>query len=407
MAWGSLLLAILACLLCLGADPIDARTDPATGKIRLLYIGDPWSFQQNRIVLDWIQAEPRFEMTVVPADLEVMMLSESVRFTRLYLPRNYASLNSSYDVLIPNNISPRVIETRIIEFFRQGVEREGIGSYFVGFDYWGGTNDIDFWKALSFYDVLPCEIDTETYQYPSDGKIYWDVLTREPLFAVPADLDGVVMFVNRGGDIFPRPGSVVHAVWSQRRTPSLVTGGYGGGTTLQLDQAWNDFSVESMQEFRYFPDLVYNHLYFVAGVDSPQDVEFAHRTRELFIDVRARRTVTLSLLDFVEIFGANVEDVEDDLGRMDDERRGAERDYIAGDYEGASETLKDILDRYGLVEGRLAKIKANALIWIYVSEWLTVTGTGLLCGFTLWTLMVRRRLYRDVETTRLQERLRD
>lgn len=111
----------------------EARVAPDSGKIRLLYIGDPWSFQQNRIVLDWIRAEPRFTMTVVPADLEVMIFSGSVRFTRLYLPRDYESLNSSYDVLVPNNISPRVIETRILEFFRQGVEQEGIGTYFVGF----------------------------------------------------------------------------------------------------------------------------------------------------------------------------------------------------------------------------------------------------------------------------------
>lgn len=380
-----------------------ARTSPATGRIRLLYIGDPWDFAENRVVLGWFRAEPRLEITVVPADLEVMTLSDSVRFTRLYLPRNFHTLNASYDVIIPNNISPRVIETKVLEFFQRGVEDEGIGAYFVGFDYWGGTNDIGFWQAMSFYDILPCDIDTSTYQYPTDGKIYWEVIQRDPLFALPAGLEGVVMFDNRGGDIIPRPGSVVHAVWKQRGTPALVTGTYNRGVTLQLDQAWNDFDLYYMREFRYFPDLVYNHVYFVAEVDAPSDVEFAHRTRELFIDVQARRTVTLSLLDFVEIFGANTKAIEDEIARLDDDRREAERSYIDGEYTSASETLKGILSEYGVLEDQLARVKGNALLWIYLSEWIVVTGASLICGFGLWTLMVRRRLYREVGITRFEK----
>jgi len=35
-----------------------------------------------------------------------------------------------------------------------------------------------------------------------------------------------------------------------------------------------------------------------------------------------------------------------------------------------------------------------------VIEWLAVTGTSMVCGFLLWLLMIRRRLYREVRTTR-------
>jgi hypothetical protein len=45
-------------------------------------------------------------------------------------------------------------------------------------------------------------------------------------------------------------------------------------------------------------------------------------------------------------------------------------------------------------------LKDRALFWIYVIEWLSVSGTFLLAGFVLWTLMVRRRLYRQVASTR-------
>ena len=49
------------------------------------------------------------------------------------------------------------------------------------------------------------------------------------------------------------------------------------------------------------------------------------------------------------------------------------------------------------------RLKDHVLVWIYLIEWLTVTGVFLVAGFTLWTLMIRRRLYREVAVTRIVE----
>ena len=46
--------------------------------------------------------------------------------------------------------------------------------------------------------------------------------------------------------------------------------------------------------------------------------------------------------------------------------------------------------------------KDAALFWVFVTEWLVVTASGLICGAVVWTLMVRRRLYREVTVTRLE-----
>ncbi len=53
------------------------------------------------------------------------------------------------------------------------------------------------------------------------------------------------------------------------------------------------------------------------------------------------------------------------------------------------------------MEGESVRIRRRALMWIYLTEWLVVTGTAMFCGFVLWTLMVKRRLYREIETTKL------
>jgi hypothetical protein len=46
------------------------------------------------------------------------------------------------------------------------------------------------------------------------------------------------------------------------------------------------------------------------------------------------------------------------------------------------------------------RLRERALLWVYVVEWLAVTGTLLVCGMVLWTLMIRKRLYRQVAVTR-------
>jgi hypothetical protein len=46
------------------------------------------------------------------------------------------------------------------------------------------------------------------------------------------------------------------------------------------------------------------------------------------------------------------------------------------------------------------KAKDRALIWIYISQWMVTTAVA---GVTLWWLMVRRKLYREVTTTQLRQ----
>lgn len=46
------------------------------------------------------------------------------------------------------------------------------------------------------------------------------------------------------------------------------------------------------------------------------------------------------------------------------------------------------------------KVKERALMWVYLIEWSVITGTFGVVGFATWTLMLRKRLYREVETTR-------
>ncbi len=64
--------------------------------------------------------------------------------------------------------------------------------------------------------------------------------------------------------------------------------------------------------------------------------------------------------------------------------------------------LEDAIAGMQAVSQEAEKAMHRALIWVYVSEWFVVTGTSLASAFVLWTLMVRRRMYREVDITRLR-----
>jgi hypothetical protein len=56
---------------------------------------------------------------------------------------------------------------------------------------------------------------------------------------------------------------------------------------------------------------------------------------------------------------------------------------------------------YGVSEAADRAMR-RALFWVYVSEWFVVAATSMICAVLVWTLMVRKRMYREVEATRLR-----
>jgi len=46
-------------------------------------------------------------------------------------------------------------------------------------------------------------------------------------------------------------------------------------------------------------------------------------------------------------------------------------------------------------------LKNAAMRWVFLSEWLVVTGTFCISGISVWSLMVRRKAYRAAATTRV------
>ena len=139
----------------------------------------------------------------------------------------------------------------------------------------------------------------------------------------------------------------------------------------------------------------------MAGLPYPKDLELVHLIRERFVAYQQRRKATYAVIDFVQRFGARTVRVERRLDSMTDLYREAARDYLQSRYEEASARLDELFSQFPEIDSELIKAKQRALMWIYIVEWSTVSAASLICGLILWSIMVRRRLYREVSTTRM------
>jgi hypothetical protein len=64
--------------------------------------------------------------------------------------------------------------------------------------------------------------------------------------------------------------------------------------------------------------------------------------------------------------------------------------------------MKEVQRQLEELSNEAIKIKDQALFWVYAIDWAAVSSTMLVCGFVLWSLMVKRKAYREVRTTRLR-----
>jgi hypothetical protein len=153
--------------------------------------------------------------------------------------------------------------------------------------------------------------------------------------------------------------------------------------------------------WKYYGDFSSNLMIYLAKRPVPQDVNLVHATRSRIFTTRTRISLLLNLMEFIEDFGANTNVLMVDLDEVNDMITSSMEVYIDLRFEDVLEAYKSIDDVLEVIEEEAMDLKDRALLWVFIIEWLAVTATGLIAGVVLWSVMVRRRLYREVGATRL------
>lgn len=159
-----------------------------------------------------------------------------------------------------------------------------------------------------------------------------------------------------------------------------------------------------LMQWDYFSDFATNLMLYCSKRSIPEDLNLVHTVRTLLAQLNYRRTLISSLIDFIERFGANPKRVVLAVAEFDEMKGHVDDLYLQQDFDQALDTAKEGLELMDTAEEAAEKAKNEALLWIYISEWLSVSATSLICGLVIWTLMIRRKLYREVATTALRSR---
>lgn len=408
---GAMTAIFLAAGLCTGIDPVKIL-----GMGTLLPTDTP--------VFSWCNDDPLMVLTIIPTRFGAISYEaeDAKRLIRLYFPRKFDE--TTVDVLLFSAGDVVHYTSSQIATMTSGV-RGGVAAMADC----GGTSAIlqyiEPWVASGIGEIFPNDVAavlsagytfvTGTYPGYFLKGIPYTVRVRtdapgnpfSPFLAV--GIEQVHGFAPR--NMIPRPGSTILAdmVGAQgflkSEPPFSVTWEYENGRTLVVSEwlghpFWGDYGADIHQsENRYGHEMFLNLVLYLAGRPISQDIVEMHRTNQDREEMRFRRDNVISAIDFAASFGVNTQSVAEELATIDARMKEADALYLDGEFGQSSETVASCISSLEDLFGKTLALKDMALAYLYLSEWLAVTGTLVICGSVLYEVMVRRRVYRVVGTT--------
>jgi hypothetical protein len=398
-AFGFALLLLLLCLIPVaqGAQRINALLIGMVG--------------QGALPEAYFKEDPLISYVAVPCrDAMFPDLQTAMKFIRLYFPRRYEEMEM-YDLIILQSASfeqlPQKNEVWIYDRIREGAGGWNDGSVFsiVGQIHGSWANSI---TQEAFPNDAPAvvargsggESPSEWYTVDVVEEYPHPVLTP----FLPYGIESIASATSRY--VIPREGSRILAYQvgnfpGQRNVPWLVAWEYEKGRTMTCGGfLWA--TIFAVQEFEYGADLTMNLVLYMAQRDLIEDLDVYHTLKEDFRAYRNSVSYIISLSDFIDKLGVTTTKIQDEIMALENVWRSASEYYLEQDFTSCRETLYEGFARFEEAETLTMKVKDAAMMWIYFVEWLATVGTLFISGFVVWTLMVRRKLYREVETSKVR-----
>jgi len=388
-----LLLAILACAV-LALPAAEARL------IHILYTGDPYP---GRTPYPYMKMDPMLRVTPIQASQAhyAGISQEDIRRSiRQYMPRTYDELVEDYQVIIISDSNVNSFLPEHLAWFHDAVNESGLGLVMVGgFETFGARGYPD-WGATPVGSVLP--VTTQPGRY-LEGRVRIKDYQNPFIKSLPFSDDLPFMKSYPCNLVRLRLGADLLAEAKILETgelnPFLAVWMYGRGRTFAMTGDWTPGGGMVFMEWKYYPDFVSNLMIYLAQDELPENLAVVHSVRRSMQQFSMRRNLLFREIDFIERFGANTRPVLKEIEKLDLERKAVDTLYLNHEFDSASERLSALLDRISEIESLAARLRDRALFWIYLVEWLAVTGAALLAGVAVWSLMVRKRLYREVGVT--------
>jgi hypothetical protein len=404
----------LALLLIIATIPFSlGKTDPSSGHIRIIGIGESY-YPETRFP-HLIRADPRLRYQPIPAnwyegsfDSVGTGREDVMRFIRQYMPKNYPNFVENYDVVVLSDFEVDVITPMQFTWMEKAVREEGagLGKYEMNWDP-GHFGTFDMLVSSAVYPVFPASLWSKAIPRPLEGvePVPLNLTGRPPGTPHPVvDLPGMRNYRILGSGDYgfevPREGAITVAKFVPNKQDALIIRPYGNGHALTCVPGLDKIDGASITSWPFVVDFWINQMWYLAGEAIPEDIELVHQLRSDSLTYHSEKGLAISVIQFVEKFGATTGELYELLDEADDIKRESDRLYMEERYEESLDRLREAFEGLIRLGERSVEAKESALFWVYTIEWLAVTGTMTLVGFVLWSLMVRRRLYREVQVTR-------
>jgi uncharacterized membrane protein len=373
-------------------------------RVSVLYTGDPYPGHTPYIHM---KVEPMLIVTPIQASNDHyagISDSDIKRAIRIYMPRTYNDLIATYDVLIISDSNVGSFTSEQHAWFLKSVADDGMGlAMFGGHETFGSATGHPDWGKAPIGKALPIETVAGEYH---DGKVeivgvdnvFIKSLPYKPNLDFLQNYASNIGVLREGAELLAKD-TIRGGSYGGYENPFYSTWKYKSGRTFAHTGDWTPGGGATFLRWEYLPDFATNLMLYLSGRDIPEDLDLVHTVRSRFATLGYRRLIIDSLLDFVERFGANPRRVLDVIGEVDQARIDAQELYLELSFGEALDAVDKALGLMDQAEIVAEEVKNEALLWVYLTEWLSVSGTALIVGFVLWTVMIRRRLYREVETT--------
>jgi hypothetical protein len=373
--------------------------------------------EANPIIM-WFEQEPMVDATtVITRPSGLIEVQDIKRFVRLYFPRNYEEVRE-YDVIILH--SPEMFHlTREQDRWMHDAIQEGSGALAAPAGLSDHGDIQHAWINSNVYKALPNDFAAVLASGGRAGQRSFHIEVNrdfsEPILTTFIPL-GIEKFMGRAAHrIIGKQGTSTIA-WaignSVGKIPYMITWDYAEGRGMTIGDSlqltfWSDYASLNNPAYEttqnpYGLDILMNMVLYLTDGNLPSDVLVVHNMRAQFIEYRIKMSLLASLADFAEKFGADSSRMGELMSPISDKFRQAEETYLEQDFETAGNLMNEIFEEISDAENQVVKIKENVLIWVYVVEWLTVTSTLMISSYVIWTVMVRRKLYKQVGTTQLE-----
>ncbi len=384
--------------LLLGTIPLllacsNALPEAGQARISCLSIGDT-----SIVPLPGYFAEdPLF--TYVPLPQVGQTKEERLRLDRLYFPRTRKELLRKFDMVFIHD--PRIDhwEVRYFADLDYAFREKGMASF------WSFGPSYSFIASTIFYDILPIH-DYHGYYHRAWHIVFED--GREPVF-LPFREYNIEKVIGDGyGNMAARLGSTTWAKMQPINLPWMVSwrpGGERAGMAWVLADEfcmhWWGVHLATRGQNPFAIDMMANIILY--SLDRPliTDVQSRREARHLLSRLRAEKSLVFSMIEWADGFGANTMPLSERVTQLDADMARAKEHYLYQDYDGTISILRSTSSAMAIITSDAVRLKNEALFWVFLSEWLVVTATFCLSGFSVWSLMIRRRLYKPAPTTRV------